>query len=78
MTKESRTYFKKRTKADFQAISHQHLNFEILFLMVFAIKMILDNTYGLLNLLELFFNCFDSLYKAEYEFQNSNFGGKGY
>ena len=37
--------------------------------------MLLD-TYGLLNLLELFFNCFDSLYQAEYEFQNSNVGGK--
>ena len=38
--------------------------------------MLLDDTYGLLNLLELFLNCFDSLYQAEYEFQNSNVGGK--
>ena len=38
--------------------------------------MLLDDTHGLLNLLELFFNCFDSLYQAEYEFQNSNVGGK--
>ena len=38
--------------------------------------MLLDNTYGLLNLLELIFNCVDSLYQAEYEFQNSNVGGK--
>ena len=38
--------------------------------------MLLDDTYGLLNLLELFFNCFDSLYPTEYEFQNSNVGGK--
>ena len=44
--------------------------------MDFAIKMLLDVTYGLLNLLELFFNCFDSVYQAEYEFQNSNVGEK--
>ena len=44
--------------------------------MDFAVKMLLDDTYGLLNFLELFFSCFDSLYQAEYEFQNSNVGGK--
>ena len=37
--------------------------------------MLLDDTYGLLNLLELFFNCFDSLYQVEYEFQNSMLAG---
>ena len=41
--------------------------------MVFAIKMLLDNTYGLLNLLE--FNC-NNIFQAESEFKNSNFGGK--
>ncbi len=44
----------------------------------FAIKMLLGNTYGLLNLLEFKCTCFNSLFKAEYEFQNSNVGGKGY
>ena len=38
--------------------------------------MILDKTYGLLNLLESECNHFTSLYQAEYEFENSNFGGK--
>ncbi len=37
--------------------------------------LLLNDTYGLMNLLELFFNVF-SLYQAEYEFQNSNVGGK--
>ena len=44
--------------------------------MVFAIKMLLDNTFGLLNLFEFKSNHFNSLFKAEYEFKNSNFGGK--
>ena len=43
--------------------------------MVFAIKMLLDNTYGLLNLFEFKSYHFNSFYKAEYEFKNSNFGG---
>ena len=44
--------------------------------MVFAIKMLLGNVYGLLNLLE--FKCyhFNGLFQAESEFKNSNFGGK--
>ena len=41
--KFSCTYFKKCTNTDFQAISRQHLNFEFLFLVIFAIKMTLDN-----------------------------------
>ena len=44
--------------------------------MIFAIKMILDNTYGLLNLFEFKSNHFNSLFQAEYDFKNSNFGGK--
>ena len=44
--------------------------------MVFAIEMLLDNAYGLLNLLEFKCNHFDSLFQAESEFKNSNFGGK--
>ena len=44
--------------------------------MVFAIKMLLDNAYGLLNLLEFKCNHFNSLFQAESEFKNSNFGGK--
>ena len=35
------------------------------------LKMHLDNTYGLLNLLEFKCNCFNSLFQAEYEFKNS-------
>ena len=44
--------------------------------MNFAIKMLLDYTYGLLNLLELKCNNFSSLSLAEFKFQNSNVGGK--
>ena len=44
--------------------------------MVFAIKMLLDNTYGLLNHLEFKCNHFTSLFQAESEFKYSNFGGK--
>ena len=44
--------------------------------MVFDIKMNLDYIYGLLNLLELKCNHFNSLFQAESEFKNSNFGGK--
>ena len=38
--------------------------------MIFAVKMSLDNTYVLLNILESY-----SLFLAESEFQNSNVGG---
>ena len=44
--------------------------------MVFAIKMLLGNAYGLLTLLEFKYNHFNSLFQAESEFKNSNFGGK--
>ena len=44
--------------------------------MVFAIKMLLDNTYGLPNLFEFKSNHFNNLFQAEYELKNSNFGGK--
>ena len=44
--------------------------------MVFAIKMLLDNTYGLLNLFEFKSYHFNSFFQAESEFKNSNFGGK--
>ena len=44
--------------------------------MIFAIKMLLDNDYGLLNLFEFKRNHFNSLFQAEYEFKNSKFGGK--
>ena len=37
----------------------------------------LGNTYGLLNLLEFKYNKFESHCQAEYEFRNSNVGGKG-
>ena len=50
--------------------------FKFFFLMVFVIKMLLDNTYGLPNLFEFKSNHFNSLFKAEYESKNSNFGGK--
>ena len=39
--------------------------------------MFLDNTYGLLNLLEFKCNVLNSLFEAECEFENSNVGGKG-
>ena len=32
---------------------------------------------GLLNLLEIKCNFFNSIFQAEYEFKNSNVGGKG-
>ena len=51
-------------------------NFKIIFLIVFAIKMLLDNTYGLPNLFDFKRNHFNSLFQAEYQFKNSNFGGK--
>ena len=38
--------------------------------------MLLDNTYGLPNIFEFKSNHFNSLFPAEYEFKNSNFGGK--
>ena len=44
--------------------------------MVFAIKMLLDYTYGLLNLLEYKCNHFNNLSLAESKFKNSNVGGK--
>ena len=44
--------------------------------MIFAIKMLLDNTYGSLNLLEFKCNHFTSLFQAESEFKNSNVGRK--
>ena len=50
--------------------------FKFFFLMVFALKMILDNTYGLLNLLEVYWYHFNILVLAESEFKNSNVGGK--
>ena len=50
--------------------------FKLFFLMVFGIKMLLDNAYGLLNLLEFKCNYFNSLFQAESEFKNSNFGRK--
>ena len=46
------------------------------FLVIFAIKMSLDNTYGLLNILEFLCNNFNSLFLVESEFLNSNVGGK--
>ena len=42
--------------------------FKFCFLMVFAIKMLLDNTYGSLNLFEFNCNHFTSLFQAESEF----------
>ena len=39
--------------------------FKFFFLMVFAIKMFLNNAYGLLNLLEFTCNHFNSLFQAE-------------
>ena len=38
--------------------------------------MLLDNTQGLLNLFEFKNNHLYSLFQAEYEFKNSNYGGK--
>ena len=43
---------------------------------VFAIKMLLDKPYGLLNLLEFKCDHFSSFFQAESQFQNSNVGGK--
>ena len=45
-------------------------------LMVVAIKMLLDNAYGLLNLHEFKHNHFNSIFQAESEFKNLNSGGK--
>jgi len=44
--------------------------------MIFAIKMLLDNIYGLLNLFEFEINHFNTLVQAKSEFKNSNLGGK--
>ena len=44
--------------------------------MDFAIKMLLDYTYGLLNLLAIKCNHFNSLFLTVSEFKYSNFGGK--
>ena len=44
--------------------------------MVFAIQMLLDYTYRLLNLLEYKCNHFNNLSLAESKFKNSNVGGK--
>ena len=46
-------------------------------LIVFAIKLLLDKPYGLLNLLEFKCDHFSSPFQAESQFQNSNVGGKG-
>ena len=37
--------------------------------MIFTIKMLLDNTYGLPNLFEFKSNHFNSLFQAEYKFK---------
>ena len=50
--------------------------FKFFFLVVFAIKMLLDNTYALLNLLEFKCNHFNSLFLTESESKYSNVGGK--
>ena len=50
--------------------------FKFFLLTIFAIKMLLDNTQGLLNLFEFKNNHLYSLFQAEYEFKNSNYGGK--
>ena len=50
--------------------------FKFFFLLVFAIKMLLDNNYGLMNLLEFKCDYFTCLLLAESQFQNSNVGGK--
>ena len=52
--------------------------FKLFLIMVFAIKVLLNNAYGLLNLLEFICNHFNGLFQAESEseFKNSNFGGK--
>ena len=52
------------------------LIFKFFFLIVFAIKMLLDKPYGLLNLLEFKCDHFSSLFQAESQFQNSNVGKK--
>ena len=54
--------FQKKLKICFSLFSRQHLNFQIQFLLDFAIKMLLDNTYELLNLLEVKCNVFNSLF----------------
>ena len=50
--------------------------FKLVFHIVFAIKMLLDYTSGLLNFLEFKCNHYNSLFLAEYEFKNSIVGGK--
>ena len=57
--------------------SHFQPIFKFFFLIAFAIKMLLDKPYGLLNILE--FKCdhlVGSLFQAESQFQNSNVGVK--
>ena len=50
--------------------------FKFFFIIVFAMKMLLDKPYGLLNPLEIECDHFSSLLQAESQFQNSNVGGK--
>ena len=61
---------------DFNVFPAKFWIFKFFFLMIFAIKMLLDNIYGLLNLFEFKINHFNSLVQAKSEFKNSNFGGK--
>ena len=53
------------------------VNFKLLFLMVFANKMPLDNTYGLPNLFEFKWNHFKNVFKKQnMNLENSNFDSK--
>ena len=61
---------------EFKLFPANILIFKFFFLIVFAIKMLLDKPYGLLNLLEFKCDHFSSLFQAESQFQNSNAGGK--
>ena len=63
-------------RQDFNVFPAKIWIFIFFFLVVFAIKMLLDNTYGLPNLFEFKSYHFNSFFQAESEFKNSNFGGK--
>ena len=63
-------------RQDFNVFPAKVWIFKIFFLVVFAINMLLDNTYGLPNLFEFKSNHFNSFFQAESEFKNSNFGRK--
>ena len=65
-----------RSRNEFKLFPSNIWIFKFFILIVFAIKMLLDKPYRLLNPLEFKYDHFRSLFQAESQYQNSNVGLK--